>query len=245
VAKRKTGNRHSELLKRRQYETHYLDHESFQTHIVNKDLRPLEALTEAQGHYLLSIRSNRITFGLGPAGTGKTFVAGAFAVDELLAKRVQQIIITRPKIAVDEDWGEMPGALEEKYAPYLGPFRYVFSKRLGKSNMEYLMKPTVERIRALPLGFMRGETFENAIIILDEAQNTTPEQMKMFLTRLGEGARLIINGDETQKDTQGLCGLTDGVQKIGRLKSVGVIRFERSDIVRHDLVQKIVEAYEK
>jgi phosphate starvation-inducible PhoH-like protein len=222
----------------------HVDRDLPESPITRKDVRPLEALTEAQGHYLLSLQSNVITFGLGPAGTGKTFVAGAFAVEELLAKRIEKIVITRPKTTVDEDWGEMPGSLQEKYAPYLGPFWHVFTKRLGKSYLENLMKPGRERIQALPLGFMRGETFENAIVILDEAQNTTPEQMKMFLTRLGRGARLVIDGDESQKDIPGPSGLTDAVCRIRHLKSVGLVRFEKTDIVRHGLIQDIVEAYQ-
>ncbi|WP_051331766.1 PhoH family protein [Methylocaldum szegediense] len=242
MAKKKTRTYPTESFKRCHCEPAYVDDDPTQ---IDKNTRPLEALTEAQGHYILSLKSNAITFALGPAGTGKTFVAGVFAIDELLAKRIERIIITRPKTTVDEDWGEMPGTLIEKYAPYLGPFWHVFNKRLGKSHLENLMKPGRERIQALPLGFMRGETFENAIVILDEAQNTTPEQMKMFLTRLGRGARLIIDGDESQKDIQGPSGLTDAVGRIRHLKSVGVVKFEKSDIVRHDLVQDIIEAYQR
>lgn len=207
---------------------------------VNK--KPLQALTEAQGHYILSIKSNTITFGLGSAGTGKSYVCGALACDALLDKKIERIIVTRPCVEAGEHLGFLPGELNDKFYPYLEPLLDVFHERLGKSFTQYLIK--AERIKPIPLAYMRGMSLKKSFVILDEAQNTTPTQMKMFLTRLGEGSRIVINGDPSQKDIPRESGLDDAVYRLKPLKSIGTIRFERSDVVRHSMVQKILEAYE-
>jgi phosphate starvation-inducible PhoH-like protein len=202
----------------------------------------LEPRTEMQKRYISAIRSFKLVYGLGPAGTGKTYIAGAMAAAALLDNRTEKIIITRPAVDAGESLGFLPGELEEKYAPYIQPFRDVLNERIGTRHVENLLKNG--RIEAAPLAYMRGRTFKNAFVILDEAQNTTPEQMKLFLTRIGEGCTVIVNGDESQADLRGLSGLSDAVARTGWIPSVKIIRFSRSDIVRSGLVQEIVESYE-
>lgn len=202
---------------------------------------PLEARTELQKRYINAIKNFDVTFGLGPAGTGKTYVAGALACELLEKKQVEKIIITRPAVDAGESLGFLPGELEDKYAPYIAAFRDVLNERLGKSFVEYLMK--VGRIEAMPFAYMRGMTFKNCVVILDEAQNATAEQMKLFLTRIGENCKVIIDGDESQADIRN-SGLTDALNRIKHIPSVKVVRFSKSDVVRSGLVQEIVEAYE-
>jgi phosphate starvation-inducible PhoH-like protein len=204
---------------------------------------PLEPLNDRQQRYIAAIKSFKLIFGLGPAGTGKTYIAGAMAAQALQNQRVERIIITRPAVDAGESLGFLPGELEEKYEPYIQPFRDVLNERLGPSAVENLMKNG--RIESAPLAYMRGRTFKNAFVILDEAQNTTPEQMKLFLTRIGEGCTVIVNGDETQSDIRGASGLTDAVARVTWIPAVKVVRFEKKDIVRSGLVQEIVESYEK
>lgn len=205
-------------------------------------LRQVKALTEAQGHYLLSIKENIITFGVGPAGTGKSFVAAASACDALINHQITRIICTRPVVTAGEELGFLPGDLNEKYSPYLAPLMDIFEERLGKSHVKKLIDS--KAIVGMPMAFMRGSTFKDCYVILDEAQNTTPTQMKMFLTRCGRGSKLIIDGDESQKDIQTRSGLTDAILRLQHLRGVGVVRFAREDIVRRDIVQDIIEAYE-
>lgn len=202
---------------------------------------PLEPKTENQRKYINAIKNFKVIFGLGAAGTGKTYIAGALACAMLEAKQVEKIIITRPAVDAGESLGFLPGELEEKYEPYIAAFRDVLNERLGKTYIEYLMK--VGRIEAKPFAYMRGVTFKNAVVILDEAQNATPEQMKLFLTRIGENCTVIIDGDESQADIRN-SGLTDAINRIQHIPSVKVVRFCKSDVVRSDLVQEIVEAYE-
>ena len=205
--------------------------------------RRIRALTEAQGHYSISIQKNTITFGVGPAGTGKTYVMTNLAVDALLNKDIHKIIVTRPAQEADgEDFGFLPGELAEKYAPYLAPIQDVLNERLSPSYVNNLIKRGY--IEAIPLAFMRGRSFENCWMLLDEAQNTTPAQMKMFLTRIGSGSKMIIDGDPNQKDIRGISGLDFAVQRLARHAEVGVVRFDRSDIVRHGIIQDIIEAFE-
>lgn len=196
-------------------------------------------MTEAQGHYLISIQQNDITFGLGPAGVGKTWLSAAWAAQELEAKRIERIVITRPAKEAGEEFGFLPGELHEKYEPYLAPLRDVFEERLGKSTYEYLVQHG--RIAAIPLAFMRGITLKNAVVLLDEAQNVTPVQMRMFLTRIGQGTKMIVDGDPDQKDIEGQSGLTYATSRLRGLAGVGIVEFDRSDIVRHGLVQDILE----
>lgn len=210
---------------------------------IEQKLPPLRPKNDSQAWYMDSINQNVITFATGPAGTGKTFIVTSMAAEMLADKRIDRIIITRPAVeAGDEKFGFLPGELSEKFAPYLAPFMDVLERKLGKRFVAYLLKQ--KRIEAMPLAFMRGQSFRNSLIILDEAQNTTPGAMKMFLTRIGEGSRMVINGDIRQKDIKGVSGLEDGIDKIGSLKRVGVVEFGREDIVRHDMVQKILDCYE-
>lgn len=203
---------------------------------------PLRAKTDNQARYLNSMEVNDITFGLGPAGTGKSYVAVAHAADLIRNKVVEKIILTRPAIEAGESIGYLPGEAEEKFDPYFAPVKQILIERLGAGHVEGMM--AAGRIVAMPLGFIRGHTFKDAFVILDEAQNTTPLQMKMFLTRIGEGAKMVINGDTKQKDISGFSGLRDAVKRLDGLKGVGVITFTRDDIVRHGLVREIVERYE-
>lgn len=219
--------------------------ESFETHPSQRPqpkAKPLQSQTEAQAHYIMSIESSKITFGVGPAGTGKTYVCGAMAADMLLNHQIEKIVVTRPAVDAGEEFGFLPGELDEKYAPYLMPFMDVMNERMGKSTVEYMVK--TGKIEPATLAHMRGRTFKNAFIILDEAQNVTPTQMKMFLTRIGPGCTVVINGDPKQKDIPGESGLVDATNKIRHIPGVRIIQFEKEDVVRSGIVQKIVEAYE-
>lgn len=207
------------------------------------DNSPLIPKTESQKKFLNAISSSDITYAIGPAGVGKTFLATAYAAKELVDKRIDTIIITRPAVEAEEELGFLPGTLGEKFDPYLHPFIDVLNMRLGKSFTEYLINNG--KIIAKPLGFMRGMTFRNCVVILDEAQNTLPGQMKMFLTRLGPNSKIIINGDLDQSDLTRMNGLEHSLEKIAHLHEIRVVEFESKDVVRHGLVQKIVEAYSK
>ncbi|MEO9387032.1 MULTISPECIES: PhoH family protein [Chromobacterium] len=205
--------------------------------------QPLQPRTERQRRYLGAMRESVITFGMGPAGTGKTYVCGAYAADELAAARITKIIITRPAVEAGEKLGYLPGELEDKYAPYLAPFRDVLDERLGKSHVDLLLKRG--RIEASPLAYMRGRTFRDAFVILDEAQNTTPEQMRMFLTRIGENCRVVVNGDVRQQDIKGQSGLADAAARLGWIPQVSIVEFTAEDIVRSDIVSDIIQSYDK
>jgi phosphate starvation-inducible PhoH-like protein len=202
----------------------------------------IEPQNEKQKKYIASIKSRIITFATGSAGTGKTFIAGAMAAQALDAHRVKQIIITRPAIEAGESLGFLPGELDEKFDPYLQPFRMVLEERMGKAKVEYLLKSKI--IEALPLAYMRGRTFKNCFVILDEAQNTTPKQMKMFLTRIGLDTKVVVNGDTSQVDIQGRNGLSDAVERLSFLPTVGHINFTRDDVVRSGIVSEIIQAYD-
>lgn len=206
------------------------------------DRSPIIAKNPNQKQYINAIKTARITFAPGPAGVGKTWLAGALAAEMLDAKKIEKIILTRPAVEAGENLGFLPGELEEKFAPYLTPFMDVFHERLGKTFYEYCLK--VGKIEAAPLAYMRGRTFKNALVILDEAQNTTPVQMKMFLTRIGVGCTVIVNGDLGQKDISGESGLKDAIDRLSFIPSVQVIRFTKADSVRDPLTQEILEAYE-
>ncbi len=214
----------------------------FQSLDVKQVVKPLVAKTEAQKRYISAIKTFELVIGLGPAGTGKTYIAGALAAAALLAKKTDKIIITRPAVDAGESLGFLPGNVEEKYEPYIAAFRDVLNERLGKSHVECLIK--LGRIEAQPFAYMRGRTFKDAYVILDEAQNATPAQMKLFLTRIGENCKVIINGDESQVDIVGKSGLTDAVARIAYIPRVKIVTFSRQDIVRSGLVAEIVEAYE-
>ena len=207
-----------------------------------RDTSPLKSLNESQSRYISAIKNFTLTFATGPAGTGKTFLASAIAAQMLSDGLIEKIIITRPNVEVGESMGFLPGEIEDKFAPYLQPFRDVLNDRLGKSFVEYLIK--TDKIIAAPLAYMRGTTFKSAFVILDEAQNTTPTQMKMFLTRIGTDTKIVVNGDIRQKDIKGDSGLEDAISRISFIPQVKHIHFTKNDIVRSGIVQEIVSAYE-
>jgi phosphate starvation-inducible PhoH-like protein len=204
----------------------------------------LSARTPRQHQYLQQILSHDITFGLGPAGTGKTFLAVACAVDALERASVQRIILTRPAVEAGERLGFLPGDLTQKVDPYLRPLYDALYDLLGFDRVTKAFEKG--QLEVAPLAFMRGRTLNHAFVILDEAQNTTPEQMKMFLTRIGFGSRCVVTGDTSQIDlprgTQ--SGLIDAEHVLARVKGIAMTRFTSSDVVRHPLVARIVEAYE-
>jgi len=203
----------------------------------------VEPANAAQTRYVNAIKSSQLTFALGPAGTGKTWVCTGLAAQALHNGDIEKLIITRPAVEAGENLGFLPGELEEKFDPYLQPFRDSLYHFLGKSFTEYLIK--AGKIEAAPLAYMRGRTFKNAWVILDEAQNTTPKQMKMFLTRLGSDCKMVVNGDTAQTDINGKSGLQDAVERLFYIPSIRVVKFKREDIVRSGLVQEIVECYEE
>lgn len=203
----------------------------------------LNALTEAQGHYLLSMQSNQLTFGVGPAGTGKTYVAASWAAGLLSQRKIKKLIVTRPMVTAGEGAGYLPGELAEKFAPFYAPFKGVFDAVLGPGQTDAMTKSN--RIEAKPLDYIRGLTFDDAFVILDEAQNTTPEQMKLFLTRIGRNCTVVVNGDTEQKDLKGISGLEDALRRLDGLASVGICEFDVEDIVRSGLVKDILRRYAK
>jgi phosphate starvation-inducible protein PhoH and related proteins len=204
---------------------------------------PLTARTPAQERYMAAIRSHHLTFGIGPAGTGKSYCAGALAAHALEAGEIDRIILTRPAVEAGEQLGFLPGDLDEKFSPYIDAFRDILNARLGAGTVEYGLRHG--RIVASPLAYMRGKTFDSrTFVVLDEAQNTTPAQMKLFLTRIGEGSRVVVNGDLRQSDVRGPNGLADAIERLRGLPGVYVHRFERDDIVRSGLVREIIDRYE-
>ena len=194
--------------------------------------------------YLKAIKENTVVIAIGPAGTGKTFLAVARAVSALRAGEVQKIILTRPAIEAGEKLGYLPGDLQMKVDPYLRPLYDALEEFMGESYLRLIERGILE---IAPLAYMRGRTLKSAFVILDEAQNTTPEQMKMFLTRLGEGSKMVVEGDSTQIDLPAgrKSGLLDAADKLTGIDKIAAVRLGGTDVVRHELVQKIVTAYEK
>ena len=204
----------------------------------------LRARTPNQAAYLANITSHDVTFGIGPAGTGKTYLAVACAVDALQRSAVQRIVLTRPAVEAGERLGFLPGDLSQKIDPYLRPLYDALYDLMGFDQVQKAFER--QAIEIAPLAFMRGRTLNNAFIILDEAQNTTPEQMKMFLTRIGFGAKAVVTGDVSQIDlpkTQ-LSGLIDAERVLRRVKGIAISRLTSADVVRHPLVARIVDAYD-
>ena len=197
--------------------------------------------TDNQKRYLNAIKNFKLVFADGPAGTGKTFLCTSYAAQLLESKQIDKIIITRPAVEAGESLGFLPGELEEKFDPYLFPFKEILNEKLGKSFVQYLLK--TGKIEAVPLAYMRGRTFRNAFVILDEAQNTTPTQMKMFLTRIGQDCKVVVNGDPAQSDIRVASGLEDAIARLSFIPAIKHIRFTMDDIVRSDLVGEIVRAY--
>ncbi|WP_428609282.1 PhoH family protein [Sedimenticola sp.] len=205
--------------------------------------QPLKARTESQRQYIEAIHRHCLTFGIGPAGTGKSYCAGALAAEAMQSGRIERIVLTRPAVEAGESLGFLPGDVDDKFSVYIDAFRDILVERLGSGAVEYALRHG--RIVAAPLAFMRGKTFgRNTFVVLDEAQNTTPLQMKMFLTRIGEGCKVVINGDVAQSDIPGRNGLADAIVRVRDLPDVYVHAFERSDIVRSGLVRALIDRYE-
>ena len=207
--------------------------------------RPIHPKTLGQKEYLSGIRANSITFGVGPAGTGKTYLAVAMAVKAFKSKDVSRIILTRPAVEAGEKLGFLPGDLQNKVDPYLRPLYDGLFDLLGAETFQKLVEK--QAIEVAPLAYMRGRTLDDAFIILDEAQNTTPEQMKMFLTRMGVGSKVVVTGDVTQVDLpeKTRSGLVDALHILKGIDGIAQVYLTEKDVVRHRLVQQIVKAYER
>ena len=213
--------------------------------VVNKKGKAVQPKTLGQKKYIELINQNDITFGIGPAGTGKTYLAVAMAVSAFKKDEVSRIVLTRPAVEAGESLGFLPGDLKDKVDPYLRPLYDALFDMLGGERVnKFLERGTIE---VAPLAFMRGRTLDNAFIILDEAQNTTPEQMKMFLTRLGFGSKAVVTGDITQTDLpdKKRSGLVQATTILENIKGIGKIELTEKDVVRHELVQRIIKAYDK
>ncbi len=206
--------------------------------------KPVKPKTLGQKQYVDSIRNQMITFGIGPAGTGKTYLAMAMAITAFQREEVSRIILTRPAIEAGEKLGFLPGDLQSKVDPYLRPLYDALYQIMGAENFNRNMEKGL--IEVAPLAYMRGRTLDNAFIILDEAQNTTPAQMKMFLTRIGFGSKAVITGDATQKDlpADATSGLDVAMKVLKNVPEISICNLTGADVVRHPLVQKIVHAYE-
>ena len=207
--------------------------------------KPIKAKTLGQKKYVDAIMKNTVTLGIGPAGTGKTYLAVAAAVAAFRAKTVNRIILTRPAVEAGERLGFLPGDLQSKVDPYLKPLYDALFDMLGaETYQKYLERGDIE---VAPLAYMRGRTLDDSFIILDEAQNTSREQMKMFLTRLGFGSKIVITGDETQIDLPAdkVSGLREAVRVLDGVEDIAILRLTAADVVRHVLVQRIVEAYDR
>ena len=218
---------------------------------IDKDLicytlqgKPIKPKTLGQKAYVEAIRKNTIVLGVGPAGTGKTYLAVAMAVKAFKAKDVSRIILTRPAVEAGEKLGFLPGDLQQKVDPYLRPLYDGLFDMLGAETFERLVEKQL--IEVAPLAYMRGRTLDDSFIILDEAQNTTPEQMKMFLTRMGTGSKVVVTGDVTQIDLPDhtRSGLVDALQVLKNISGIAQCYFNEKDVVRHRLVQEIIKAYE-
>ena len=206
--------------------------------------KPITCKTIGQQHYVQTIRKNELTFAIGPAGTGKTYLAMALAVVALKNKEVERIILTRPAVEAGEKLGFLPGDLTQKVDPYLRPLYDAMFDFMGPESYAKMMERGI--VEVAPLAYMRGRTLSNAFIILDEAQNTTSEQMKMFLTRMGFHSRIVVTGDITQTDLPPgkTSGLYEAISLLKDIPGIGIVEMTGKDIVRHELVQRIVEAYE-
>jgi phosphate starvation-inducible PhoH-like protein len=212
---------------------------------INLRKRPVRARTSGQDAYIRALKRHELVFGVGPAGTGKTWLAVAYAVALFERKEVDRIIVSRPAVEAGERLGFLPGDMREKIDPYLRPVYDALFDLMDARIVERAMQSG--EIEIAPLAFMRGRTLANAVVILDEAQNTTSMQMKMFLTRLGENSRMIVNGDPSQIDlpTGQTSGLIEAIRLLGNVEGIGHVTFTADDVVRHELVARIVQAYDQ
>lgn len=213
--------------------------------VKDRNGKPIRVKNAGQKQYVSSVKNHDVVFGIGPAGTGKTFLAVVLAIAALKKGEVQKIILTRPAVEAGENLGFLPGDLKEKVDPYLRPVYDALYQIFGTDHTNRLMERGV--IEIAPLAYMRGRTLEDAFVILDEAQNTTIAQMKMFLTRLGYNSKMIVNGDTSQIDLPKgtMSGLVHAERTLQNIKQIGFVNFEASDVVRHPVVAEIIEAYEK
>ena len=232
--------------KRSPHDSVVIDMQSYAPHIATQvsqyRVTPFNPKTVSQAQYVAAMKAHKLTFGIGPAGTGKSYCAGALAAEELEARRVERIIISRPAIEAGESMGFLPGDLHEKFDPYFAAFRDCLNERLGRGAVDCGLKNG--RIVVSPLAYLRGKTFNDAIVVLDEAQNCTRAQLKMFLTRIGENCRVVVNGDIKQSDIGHNSGLQDAIDRLRGVASVYVHEFNRDDIVRSGLVKDILMRYE-
>jgi phosphate starvation-inducible PhoH-like protein len=207
--------------------------------------KPIRVKTIGQKHYVTTIKKRDVVFGVGPAGTGKTYLAVVLAISALKEGSVKRIILTRPAVEAGESLGFLPGDLQEKVDPYLRPLYDALYDVMGPEQTAKALERGL--IEIAPLAYMRGRTLDDSFIILDEAQNTTPEQMKMFLTRLGFGSKMVITGDVTQIDLPKgkKSGLVEAKAILSGIEEIGFVQFAESDVVRHSLVQKIIMAYDR
>lgn len=205
---------------------------------------PLKALNERQAGYIKAITKGDQVFTLGPAGTGKTYIAATIAADMLLDEKIEKVVLSRPAVGVDEEHGFLPGDINKKIAPWVVPFTEVMQKRMGKDRYRQAMNNG--QIEIVPIAYMRGRTFDKALVFLDEAQNTTYSQIKMFLTRVGEGAKVIVNGDIRQTDLNGESGLATVLKMIkAQGLPVPVVEFTNEDVVRSGICKMWAEAFDK
>ena len=228
----------------RQDELDRLDDIAFEVVAITHRGRPVRCKTLGQYDYVRAIRGHELTFAVGPAGTGKTYLAMALAVVALRNKEIERIVLTRPAVEAGERLGFLPGDLSQKVDPYLRPLYDALYDMMGAESYPRLQERGV--LEVAPLAYMRGRTLSDSFIILDEAQNTTPEQMKMFLTRFGAGSRVVVTGDVTQTDLPPgkQSGLTQALEVLRGIPEIAIVTLDRSDVVRHDLVQTVVRAYE-
>ena len=228
-------------------QTHFDEIDKLQNDIICMSVKGkrISPKTSNQKKYVSQIKQNTIVFGIGPAGTGKTYLAMAMAITAFKEGTVQKIILTRPAIEAGENLGFLPGDLQQKIDPYLRPLYDALEEIMGRETFEKNKEKGL--IEVAPLAYMRGRTLNNAFIVLDEAQNTTPEQMKMFLTRIGFGSKAVITGDISQIDLpKGKnSGLVEAVSVLDNIEDIGIIYMKKEDVVRHPLIQKIINAYEK